>query len=192
MTLTWSQYNTSGTNFTISDPAITKINTGWVGYGYSNQNGTAATAWRFFDLAMTSANDGWIGLTYFPGNDPTAGMNNLVSGSGTSVEEKGIYYGFKLDGSHYDAVYNGTSTNNIGGGSTSDTMEIYTDGTTVKLKKNGSDFYTFGSAIDTSKLLRGVFTSSQTCAITGDTNKTIEPPSTTPVFPPPPIARIRL
>jgi len=186
MTLTWSQYNTSGTNFTITDPSITKDNSGWVGYGYSNQDATSATPWRFFDIPMTNASHAWCGLTYFPGDDPTGGMNNLT-GSGTTVEEKGIYYGFKLDVDKYDIVYNGGITSDIGAGSTSDTMEIYTTGTTVKLKKNGSDFYTFSSAIDNTKILRAVFTSSQTPTISGDTNKGATPSTGGTRLPPPPL-----
>ena len=187
MVLTWSQYNTSGTNFTIVDPAITKDNSGWVGYGYSNENATALTTWRFYDITMTDADSAWIGLTYFPADDPTGGMNNLFSGSGTTVEEKGIYYGFKLDGDHYDIVYNGTMTNNVGVGSTTDTMEIYTDGTTVKLKKNDVDFYTYASAIDDSKILRCLFTSSSIPAVTGATNQGVPPSTNGTRLPPSPI-----
>ena len=189
MALTWSQYNISGTNYSITDPSVTKLNSGWVGFAYSNQSNDSDDSWRFYDIPMTSALYGWQGLTYFPSDDPTNEMHNLNTGSGTTVEEAGIYYGFQFDGDKYNIVYNGSITGNVLAGANTDTMEIYTDGTTVKLKKNGSDAYTFSSAIDNSKVLRAVFTSSQTPTITGATNQGETPPpsATGTRLPPPPI-----
>jgi len=168
--LTWEQTAYTPDSYTIdnTDPSaakITKDTTGWTAYGYSTEKGAVADGdIRFFDITLAGAADMWIAVTWFGSDDPTLKTPLGIS----TVEEKGMYYGFKPDptGSpilrfYYNGVADSSNPNwaNISW-STSDTMEIYSDGGYMKCKQNGSYIYTWTGAIDTSKQLRAYATTS--------------------------------
>jgi len=123
----------------------------------------------------------WLAVTWFGDNDPTLKTPLGIS----TVEEKGMYYGFKPDPNlsilrfYYNGVKDeGNSNWDQLNWSTGDTMEIYSDSGYMKCKQNGSYIYTWTGAIDTSKQLRAYATTSLgTGYVTGDTDFTEPPPA---------------
>ena len=178
--LTWEQTAYTPDSYTIdnTDPSsakITKATTGWTAYGYSTEKGTVADGdIRFFDITLTGASESWIAVTWFGSDDPTLKTPLGIS----TVEEKGMYYGFKPNpsGTKLNFYYNGVADTgnsdwNTLAWATTDTMEIYSDGGYMKCKQNGSYIYTWTGAIDTSKQLRAYFTMSGTGGyITGNSD----------------------